>query len=380
MKIYIEGTPLFSSTRSGVGQYTKRLTDAMLVLQPRNKYVIFGFHFFTKGRKAPSHDLTDGFERKYVRWLPGRGYNLLYKKGIRLPVDILLRSRPDVVFYGNFAHWPLWTNAKSVIVIHDLAFLDTPQYVEEKNRHFLEKYVPYSVQKSDHIFTVSEYSKRRIIEEYAASPDKVTVVYPAVDHGDYYPRSNEEVALLRKEFKLPENYLLFVSTLEPRKNVCGLLDAYADLPAETQKKYPLVLVGGKGWADEEIHERLRKYSHLPIIRPGYIEDKYMAALYTGATALVFPTHYEGFGMPPLEAMACGTPVITSNSTSLPEVVGEAALLVDPGSRESIVAAMKQVIDDPRLRETLTKKGIIQSQKFDWMISAKKALEVFESIT
>lgn len=379
MKIFIEGTPLFSNSRSGVGQYAKRLTEAMIAINNRNEYTLFGFHFLLKGLTVPKDDLSEAFKRKYIRLMPGRGYNLLYKKGIRLPIDILLRSRPDVVFYSNFVHWPLWTRAKSVIAIHDLGYIDLPQYVDKKNRKFLEKFVPYSIKRADHIITISEYSKQQVMKHFSVDENKISIVMPAIDSKDYYPRTKAEVEKVKKLYKLPKNYLLFVSTLEPRKNVTGLLDAFAALPIEIQNQYPLILVGGKGWADEEILERLERYKNLPIIRPGYVNDEYMASLYSGATALVFPTNYEGFGMPPLEAMACGTPVITSSTTSLPEVVGSAAISIDPSNTKEITKAIETLVSDKGLQRKLSAKGLKQARKFSWEKSAKKALEVFESL-
>ena len=379
MKIFIEGTPLFSNTRSGVGQYTKRLTEAMISLRPKNQYVVFGFHFILKGLKNPIDDLSPTFIRKYIRLLPGRGYNLLYKKGLRLPIDILLRSKPDIVFYANFVHWPLWTKAKSVIVVHDLGYVDLPQYVETKNRIFLEKYVPYSVKKADHIITISEFTKRRIMQHFEIDSSKISIVTPAIDHSFFYPRPADEIKKIRETYNLPKTFLLFVSTLEPRKNIVGLLDAFAALPASIQKQYPLVLVGGRGWADEDIHERLRKYSDLPIIRPGYVRDEHMPSLYSAASLFIFPTHYEGFGMPPLEAMACGTPVITSATTSLPEVVEGAAIKINPANIHEITEAITLVLKDKDMQFTLSEMGLSQAKKFTWEKSAKKALEIFESL-
>lgn len=381
MKIFIEGTPLFSSNRSGVGHYTKELTEAMLKLRPENEYTIFGFNFILKGKAKLPSDINEGFYKKYIRLLPGRAYNLLYKKGLRLPIDVLLRSKPDIVFYGNFAHWPLWTGAKSVIVIHDIAFQD-PKYshsVEAKNRRFLVKFVPYSIKKADHVIAVSKFSKQQIIEAYGTNPDKISVVNPGIDLAEYYPRPKSEIDSMRKKFHLPPQYLLFLSTLEPRKNITGLLDAYAALPKDVQRKYPLVLVGGKGWNDGEINERLERYEKLPIIRPGYVPYEYLPALYSGARAFVFPSYYEGFGIACLDAMACGTPVITSNATSLPEVTGRAAILIDPHNTKQITDSIIKITSDDKLHAELSQKGLERAKLFGWEKSAKKALDIFESL-
>lgn len=377
-KIYIEGTPLFSNSRSGVGQYVKRLTEAMQQLEPKNTYTVFGFHFIFK-RNLPPDDISPAFARKYIRLIPGRAYNLLYKKVVKLPIDILLRSRPDIVIYGNFAFWPLWTGAKSIVVVHDLGFVDVPEYVETKNRAFLQKFVPYSIKKATHIVTISDHARRRIIETYGVSPDRISIVPPSVDHSVYYPRKKLEISASRKKYKLPKEYFLFVGTLEPRKNLVGLLDAYASLPVSIRNRYPLVLVGGRGWADDEIQNRLAQYKDLPIIRPGYVHDDDMPAVMSGARALLWPTYYEGFGMPPLESMACGTPVLTSNTTSLPEVVGESALTVNPFDISDITRGIYKIATDNSLHEQLRSSGIRRANSFSWNESAKKMLLVIDNI-
>lgn len=378
MKIFIEGTPLFSSSRSGVGQYVKRLTEAMQRLRPENEYTVFGFHFILK-RKLPVEDISPVFTRKYIRIIPGRAYNLLYKKLVKLPIDILLRSKPDVVIYGNFAYWPLWLGSKSIVVIHDLGYIDVPEYVETKNRRFLRKFVKYSVAKASHIVTISDHARRRIIDTYNIDPEKISIVQPSIDHSIYYPRSAKEIDIARKQYNLPLSYFLFVGTLEPRKNLVGLLDAYAQLPDEIMKRYPLVLVGGRGWADEEIQERLKKYKKLPIIRPGYVHDKHLPAVISGARSLLWPTFYEGFGMPPLEAMACGTPVLTSNTTSLPEVVGNSALMVNPFSVTEIRQGIQRMATDDKLNKRLSQLGIKRASKFNWDKSAQEMFKVINNL-
>jgi glycosyltransferase involved in cell wall biosynthesis len=378
-KIYIEGTPLFSNSRSGVGQYVKRLTEAMQQLEPENTYTVFGFHFIFK-RNLPPDDISPAFARKYIRFVPGRAYNLLYKKIVKLPIDILLRSKPDVVIYGNFAFWPLWTGAKSIVVVHDLGFVDVPEYVETKNRAFLQKFVPYSIKKATHVVTISDHARRRIIDTYGVDPDKISLVPPSVDHSVYYPRKKVEISASRKKYNLPKEYFLFVGTLEPRKNLVGLLDAYAALPAIIQRRYPLVLVGGRGWADDEIQDRLARYKNLPIIRPGYVHDDDLPAVMSGARALLWPTYYEGFGMPPLEAMACGTPVLTSSTTSLPEVVGTDALTVNPADIAEITDGILRLATDDILHANLRTRGIQRARKFTWNKSAQQMLDAINDIT
>jgi glycosyltransferase involved in cell wall biosynthesis len=378
MKIFIEGTPILTDKRSGVGQYTKRLVEAMATVAPQNEYTVFGFNFFTKRSKPPTTIVHPRVGYKFVRWLPGRGYNLLFKKGIKLPIDALLRARPDIVLYPNFVHWPLWGRAKSVIVLHDIgSFLQHGEFADAKNRRFLQKQVPYSISHAAHIVAVSAFTKKEVAAHYNVDPHRISVVTPALDHTDYYPRPVEQIKAVHAKYDLPARYTLFVSTLEPRKNVVGLLDAFAALPANLQAQYPLILIGGKGWADEEIQKQFARYAKLPIRRLGYVPDEDMAAVYSGASLFAFPTFYEGFGMTPLEAMACGVPVVTSNTSSVPEVVGDAGMLIDPEDTHAITAAMQKVLT--KLAADLRKKGLAQAQKFTWEKSAKKALAVFAKL-
>jgi glycosyltransferase involved in cell wall biosynthesis len=380
MNIFIEGTPVFTPRRWGVGQYTKRLVEAMAKLEPKHKYTIFGFHFLTK-RSKPYLPLDHpSIHYKFVRFLPGRGYSFLFKKGIRIPIDLLLGAKPDIVFYPNFVRWPLATKAKSVIVIHDIgSFLEYGQHADPKNRKYMRKYVPYSLRRTDHVFAVSEFTKKEVVKRYRTDPKLISVVPPALDHEQFYVRPDKEVAAVRKKYKLPEEFILFVSTMEPRKNLVGLLDAFASLPADFQKKFPLMLVGDKGWADGEIKERIERYSKLPIRWLGYVPDEDIAAVFTAASLFTYPSFYEGFGMPPLEAMACGTPVVTSNTSALPESVGDAAVTVDPNDIKSIAAGIQKVLNNPKLAATLRKKGLAHAQKHTWENSAKKALAEFKKI-
>jgi glycosyltransferase involved in cell wall biosynthesis len=172
-------------------------------------------------------------------------------------------------------------------------------------------------------------------------------------------------------------YILFTSTIEPRKNILGLLEAYAALPQELRTSHGLVLVGGKGWLDSQIHRRLGELRHLDIRLTGYVEDRDLPALYSGASVFVYPSFYEGFGMPPLEAMACGVPVVTSRNSSLPEVVGDAGILIDPGDPAAITQAICEVLGSPARAADLSRRGLERSRAFRWDESARRLAAVFE---
>lgn len=381
MKIYIEGSPLLNN-RSGVGQYTKRLTEAMAKLS-NDEFSVFGFRFFTKPVPKNVFEPSSGIKYRFVRFLPGRVYNLMFKLGIAPPVDVLTFSRPDIVWYPNFAVWPiLRSSTKKIVTIYDLSYINYGQLSSPKNRDFLIKFVPRAIKKADKVVTISENSKREICKEYGLSPSEVSVVAPAVDPSEYFPRSAGEVSATRKKYALPSKYILFTGTLEPRKNVIGLLNAYAGLPDNLRAEYGLVLVGGKGWQDEQILSRLARLqkSGENIMQLGYVPDDDLPAIFSGASLFVYPALYEGFGMPPLEAMACGAPVITADNSSLPEVVGDAAIKIRAEDTVSLTHEVAHVLSDPALANQMVKKGLAQSKKFTWDKSAKKMLDIIKDLS
>lgn len=376
MRIFVEGTPLFGK-RTGVGQYTKRLLEKVAETDKSNTYTVFGFLFLGKPLHAPINKSLVSY--RLIRYMPGRVYNKILKANIPMPVDLLMTTKPDVVLFPNFVRWPLAFGEKSLIVIYDLSYVSHGQHAQDANRRYLTKFVPKSIKKASAIITISENSKREIMEEYGVGEDRITIINPAIDHQEYRPRTSEEAATVRKKFNLDKPYILYTGTLEPRKNIVGILEAYAALPEEIRSAYSLVLAGGKGWQDQEIKAKLAELSHLDVRQTGYVADEDLPPLYTAASVFVYPTHYEGFGMPPLEAMACGTPVITSNNSSLPEVVGDAGVMIDADDTAALTANIKKVLSDPQLVETLRQNGFRQAAKFNWEESAKRLKVLIEQV-
>jgi glycosyltransferase involved in cell wall biosynthesis len=377
MKIFVEGGALFFR-RTGVGQYTKRLLDALLVLDQKNQYTVFGFLFL--GRKLKDRPLDDAPNLRYrfIRYLPSKVFNRIRQYYIP-PMDVMLGAKPDLFIFPNFVRFPLAFKAKSITVVYDMSFELHKQYVAKANQEYLSRYVPVAVKRSDHIVTISRNSKREIVEFYGVSEDKVTIVNPALDHDVYNPRPDSEVAEVKRKFKIDSKYVLYTGTLEPRKNIVGILDAYAGLDEKVRAEYALVLAGGKGWRDEQIARRLEELKDLNIIITGYVEDEDLPALYSGAALFVFPSFYEGWGMPPLEAMACGTPVISADNSSLPEVVGKAGILLDAKDTAGLTKAMRAVLTDEKLAASLREGGLKHAQNFTWQTSAKVLLEVIKRV-
>jgi glycosyltransferase involved in cell wall biosynthesis len=276
------------------------------------------------------------------------------------------RAKLDLLHSPAFVG-PLFSACPLVVTVHDLSFLFFPQSFRTLNRSYLRLFTWLSVRRAQRVLAVSESTKRDLVQYYGLSPAKVDVVYNGVDSA-FRPLPAEQVAAFRRQAGLPERFMLFVGTLEPRKNVVRLIEAYARLPKE---RPPLVLVGGKGWLYEQIFAQVEALNLSGQVHfAGYVLAEDLPLWYNAADLFVYPSLYEGFGLPPLEAMACGTAVITSTASSLPEVVGKAGLAVDPTDTEALATAMGQMLIAKDLREQMQAEGLAQAQKFSWAKTAR----------
>ncbi len=364
-------------TVTGVGSYTYHLVRELVELDAANDYRLVVF----KGRGvAKPFPERRNVHYRFVRFPPPRLYVPMLRK-LRIPLAIdLLAGRSDVFVFPNFVRYPLWFTKSSIVFVYDLSFLHFPEFATDKSRDFLARFVPASIQRADHVFTISEFSKREIIAAYGAPEGKITVAEPGVDLERFHPVADGERAVARERYGLPESYLLSVGTLEPRKNVGGLLAAFRMLPARLRREYPLVVTGGRGWREREIVADIEALAAKgEAVWTGYVPKEDLTAIYAGATLFVFPSFYEGWGMPVVEAMACGVPVVTSSSSSLPEAAGDAAVTVDPHDSEALAAAIERVLENGALREQMVRKGLEQASRFSWRRSAEKLLGAIEAL-
>jgi glycosyltransferase involved in cell wall biosynthesis len=298
------------------------------------------------------------------------------------------------VWLSQMLHWPMdqtfgavdifhatnhllahFRQARTVYTLHDLIFLHYPEYHLLYNRWYLTLTMPLYLKAADVIVTPSECSRQDAIKFYDLPESKIKVIYEA-PAPTFKPVTNP-AALDRvcQTYNLPEKFILYVGTIEPRKNLSRLLEAFKPLLIDWPD-LKLVLVGKKGWLYESFFQRLRTLGLQDrVIFPGYVEEADLPAFYQLAEVFVFPSLYEGFGLGPIEAMACGTPVVSSNSSSLPEVVGEAGLLVNPTDTAALGEALRRVLADPELRANLAQQGLIQAQKFSW----QKAVDELEAV-
>ncbi len=376
MKIGIDAQPMMGN-RSGVGQYTQRLVDALQDVDNKNEYQLVLFKFFTNPFMPPLKLRQENFTYGLIKIIPGRVFGGLLRRNLLPPLDLFL-GKKDLYLFPNFTSWPLLFS-RSAVVIYDMSVQYHPQFVPEDRRRFLGKFTPKSIKRASLIITISDNSKKEIAEYYGLNPGVIVVVPPALNTKVFYPRGKSEVLRVKKKYQIKREYILFTSTIEPRKNIVGLLDAYNALPENLRDKYDLVLAGGDGWKMEGIERRLKELKNLRIHRLGYVSDDDLPALTTGASLMVYPSFYEGFGMPPLEAMGCGTPVITSNNSSLPQAVGDAGILLDAEDAGAFADAITRVLTDPKLSAKLVERGYEQIKKFTWQDSAAKLLAAIESL-
>ena len=268
---------------------------------------------------------------------------------------------------------PLGGGCPFVITIHDLSFLFYPQGFRPLNRLYLRLFARQSVRRARRVIAVSESTKRDVVKQYGIAPEQVDVVYNGVDPA-FCPLPTDQVSAFRADQGLPERFILFVGTLEPRKNIARLIQAYAQLPGA---RPPLFFVGGKGWFYDEIFalvERLNLGAEVHFV--GYVPSDALPLWYNAADLFVYPSLYEGFGLPPLEAMACGTPVVTSTASSLPEVVGQAGLSVDPTDTEGLAAAMQQCLTDADLWARTKAMGLARAAGFSWRETARRTVDSY----
>lgn len=268
----------------------------------------------------------------------------------RVPFDVVLGR--GFYWFPSFLAWPTWF-AKSSVVVHDVTYLAVPECVHKGNRDYLAQTVPFSLKNAQNVVCVSEFSKSEIMKFYDYPEEKISVAYPSIDRTHFYKRSAEEIHKVKAKYDIfSEKYIFSVGNIEPRKNYGRLIDAYVQLPREITDEYPLVIVGAGGWNNEDVKEKIQKakeYGYKIINPKQFVLDEDMPALYSGAQFFIFTPIYEGFGMSPLEAYACGTPTIASNVTSVPEAAGKAALYVDPYSiddiREKMLEMFKKTEED-----------------------------------
>jgi glycosyltransferase involved in cell wall biosynthesis len=356
--------------RAGVGRYTRELIQHLGEVANDDRFLLSYFDF--KGDATPVS--IPGADLKAVRWCPGRIAQLAWKTLGWPPYDMFV-GEADLYHFPNFIIPPL-RRKKSVVTIHDMSFVPYPHFAEERNVRYLRRHIKSTVERADAIITDSHFSAREICSYLNISEERVFTTHLGI--GDHFARPDAETtASVLEGHKLDRPYLLTVGTVEPRKNIQFLIEVFEQLE---DFDGDLVIAGGFGWKYEPILERIRNSPRAKSIRClGYTEDSHLPSLYAGASAFVITSHYEGFGFPPLEAMACDTPVVSSRGGSLAEVLGEGAVLVSSFDAEEWAAQIRHVLNDSALREALISRGRMKAASYTWANTAKETMAVYRQV-
>jgi glycosyltransferase involved in cell wall biosynthesis len=294
-----------------------------------------------------------------------------------LPVE-LLREGADLLHALGFVS-PIAWRGRTVVTVYDLSFLRFPETFNRSNRMYLGNFTPPSLRRADRVITISEETRRDVIELCGVAPERVTPILLAADER-FRPAAPDAVRAFRRRQGLPDRFVLYQGTLQPRKNVETLVRAYARLRSQGSDDHILVLAGPRGWQYEPIFELIRQLGLEPYVTfPGFVPDDELALWYSSAAVFAFPSRYEGFGLPLLEAMACGAPVVSSSASSLPEVVGDAGVLVDPSDVEGLCSALCQLLEDEPRRQALAAAGRVRAQTFSWRRTASETVQVYREV-
>ena len=358
MKVAVDTRLLIKDHIDGLGQFT---FEAFKHIVLKNPTVQFIFIF----DRPPHSDFL--FAKNIISEVVGwqAKHPVLYKMWYQFFVKRLIKKLQPDVFVGTNGMIPLNTSTKTLSVIHDLNFEHHPEHLPKLLRKYYCKNFPKFAHQATRIATVSEFSKKDIMASYGITSEKVDVVYNGANKNFKFIGFNEKETI-QKKYTANCPYFLFVGTLHPRKNLARLFKAFDQFKTATNSNYKLVVVGKKMWWTKAIEQTFLTLNHQKdIVFTGRVNDDELYKITAAATALTYTPIFEGFGIPLVEAMNCGVPIITSNITSMPEVVGDAGLLVSPFSVDEISTAMTTIAANEKLRNELIQKGKIQSQKFSW---------------
>lgn len=353
---------------AGISRYTWHLLQAIAQLDTDDEFITF------QHRNHRTSLIQQPNFRRATLYAPAHHRLEQYILAVEL-----LRFKLDLLHSTDFIP-PLHATVKSIITVHDLAFLHYPHFLTRESAAYYGQ-IDKAITRAAHIIVPSEHTKQDLVAQLGAPPEKVSVIYEAANPLFRPLPVAPALQEMRTKYGLPETFALFVGTIEPRKNINGLLQAFYHLRSRyALKEVGLVIAGGRGWLYDEVMELVKTLNlEQNTFFLGRVPDEDLLKLYVAARCCVHPAYYEGFGLPPLEAMACGTPTIVSNVSSLPEVVGDAALLVDPRDVEEMAVAMHRILTDDDLHAELTEKGLQRARVFSWEKAARRTLEVYGKV-
>jgi glycosyltransferase involved in cell wall biosynthesis len=373
MRVAIDAIPLVAA-KTGVGHYTDALAEWLARTHPDHSYeLVSPFDFaFTTGRQnggpAP--------ENLSKRFMPVRS---VFRKWWLVGLPSLLHISPVDVFHGTNYCVPVFAPCPTVVTIHDLSLFTQSTTHEDDNVRRGRRRLPIMARRATMIIAPSEWTRREIIEHFGVRPEKVRVVAEAARE-KMRPTLIEDARAVLERHGVRQPYVLYTGTIEPRKNLLTLLRAYDELLRASDHRPQLVLCGGRGWLCDEVFELVAQLKLEDQVRfTGYVDDGDLPALYSSAEVFVYPSLYEGFGLPPLEAMACGTPVITSDAASLPEVVGDAGVKVAPREVPALARSLVNLLGDAAGREHFRRAGLERAASFSWARAADETQAIYDEV-
>jgi glycosyltransferase involved in cell wall biosynthesis len=349
--------------------YATNLIEALAEIDQTNRYTLY----VTKKRAV------DRFANRWPNFQVG--LTLPHTPLVRIPLTLTreLRRRPVDVLHVQYTA-PLFSPCPVVVTIHDLSFEHIPETFNRRSWMQLRVTVRRTARQAAQIITLSEYSRDDIVRTYGIPRERITVTSPAAAAVFHQVRNGSELQQTRSKYGIERDYILALGSIQPRKNLVRLIEAYSCLRRmRSEVKLPqLVLAGKRGWLDSETFNAVEQNAvGTDIHFTGYVDEEDLPALYSGATCFVYPSYFEGFGLPILEAMQSGVPVIAGNRTSIPQVVGEAGLLFDPFDTNALVEALRRMLDDANYREALRSRGLQRASEFSWRKTAQLTLKAYE---
>lgn len=361
---------------AGIGRYTRELLRALGQIDTVNHYRLF----YASARPLPLPALPPNFR---VRQLPFHDIWLArvwHRAQVPLPAN-LLTGPLDVFHSPDFTLPPVTRRTRTLLTVHDLSFVRDPESAAPTLRAYLNRVVPRSVQRADHILADSAATRDDLMELYHTPAEKISVLYSGV-HPMFQPITDEaQLQAVRAKYGLgAQPFILAVGTLQPRKNYVRLIQAVAQLPPRLRADVQLVLAGGRGWLYDAIFAEVERLGlTAQVLFPGFVADEDLPALLSAARVLAYPSLYEGFGLPILEAFACGTPVVTSTASCLPEVAGDAAWSVLPTDVAALSHALTEALTDETQRAALIAKGFVQARQFTWEKAARQLVGQYQAL-
>ena len=385
LKIALDGSPMLG-VKAGVYQYVTNLCHSLRHLDAE-----FELNYFlgtSWSKNLP--DLNNTIHTSNLYKLINSSFNVFGEPGklVKKNINYIFQKRifhrgikninPHIIHFTD--NYICISDIPTVYTFYDLSCFRFPETHPYSRVVWQEKQLPKALEQSSHIIAISEFSKNELVSYFGINPDRISVIYCGVNES-FYPLDKEEVITTLNNFSLQyKKYILSLGTIEPRKNLETIIQAYTKLPQSIQNCYKMVIVGAYGWKQSNI---LKKYSNLidsgNLVILGYMDQKFLPSIISGAALVAYPSRYEGFGLPVLESMACGTPVISSNCSSMPEILNNPDILLNPDDTSAWTETMKNILNDRDYSEYLSKQGVIRAKDFSWNSCAEKTFSTYSKV-